>query len=270
MWMTSEVAKNFQNQYAITNKFADYKGTQIDIELFNSDAFGQIALVNYKDNGGQAKRQAILTQRYGFIESEMLAHIPYCTAVNATRALVCGTLDAMIAYNLAQQGIQVDMVVGDMEAFHTLSGFFPNFREIKEHQNIAIYEHFMELKQCQYDIIIHAGSPKAHEFEALKKMANAKFICIFGLANCYLEPSSMLDTLAIAMNFGHVLMPFILPTLTPSSYAFLSNYAHPLADLQLQKSDMLDNMQCYNANLHASVFRLPTFLQKMIAPYVKN
>ncbi len=270
MWMTNEVTKSFQNQYAITNKFADYKGANIDIELFNSDVFQQIALVNTKDNARNSVKQAIMTQRYGFIESEMLAYIPYCVALQPKRALVCGTLNATIAYQLAQHDIKVDMVVGDIEALLTLSGFIPNFKEIQENPNIAIYEHFMEIKQCGYDIIIHGASPKLHEFEALKKMANAKFICIFGLANCYLEPSVALDTLALAMNFGHVLMPFMLPTLIPSFYAFLSNYAHPLADLQLQKSDMLDNMQCYNANLHTSVFRLPTFLHHISAPYVKN
>lgn len=270
MWMTNEMTKSFQNQYAITNKFADYKGENIHIELFNSDALQQIALINFRDNAKNYNRQIVMIQRYNFIESEMLAHIPYCTASQPKHALICGTLNATIAYWLAKYGIKVDMVVGDMEALHTLSGFIPNFKEIKEHANIEFYERFMDIKQSGYDIIIHASSPKLHEFEALKKMANKKFICIFGLANLYLEPSLALDTLALAMNFGHIMMPFTLPTLTPSFYTFLSNYSHPLADLQLQKSDMLEDMQCYNSNLHINVFRLPTFLHNMTAPYVKN
>lgn len=267
--MTNEVTRNFQNQYAITNKFADYKGEKIHIELFSSEAFQQIALINFKDSPN-SHRQIVMTKRYDFIESEMLALIPYCTALQPKRVLVCGTLNAMIAYFLAKHEIEVDMVVGDMEALHTLSGFIQNFKEIKEHSNIKFYERFMDIKHGGYDIIIHASSPKPHEFEALKKMTSKKFICIFGLANCYLEPSLALNTLAFAMNFGNIIMPFTLPTVTPSFYAFLSNYAHPLADLQLQKSDMIDNLECYNSNLHLSVFRLPTFLQKMIAPYVKN
>ncbi len=270
MWMTSEVTRSFQNQYAITNKFADYKGKTIDIELFNTEALQQIALINFKNDEKEAVRQVVMTQRYNFIESEMLAYIPYCVATNPKRVLICGTLNAAIASRFAQHDMSVDMVVGDKEALYTLSGFIPKFKEIQENANIAFYERFMDIKQVGYDIIIHASSPKLHEFEALKKMANEKFICVFGLANCYLEPSLALDTLAFGMNFGHVMMPFMLPTLTPSFYAFLSNYAHPLADLQLQKSDMLDNLQCYNANLHTSVFRLPTFLQHIIAPYAKN
>lgn len=270
MWMTNEITRSFKNQYAITNKFADYKGENINIELFNSETFKQIALINFKDNVKNDNRQIVMTQRYDFIESEMLAHIPYCTASQPESVLICGTLNAVIAYWLAKYDIKVDMVVGDMEAMHTLSGFIPNFKEIKENKNITFYERFIDIKHSGYDIVIHCSSPKLYEFEAIKKMVNKKFICIFGLANCYLEPSVALDTLAFAMNFGNIMMPFILPTLTPNFYTFLSNYAHPLADLQLQKSDMLDNMQCYNSNIHASVFRLPTFLQNMIAPYVKN
>lgn len=268
--MTNEMTKSFQNQYAIINKFADYKGENISIEMFNSDALRQIALINFKDNAKNDIRQVVMTQRYNFIESEMLSYIPYCTANQPKRALICGTLNAEIAHKLAQLNIQVDMVVGDIEALHTLSGFISDFKAIKEHSNITFYERFIDLKQGGYDIIIHYASPKLHEFEAMKKLANKKFIFIFGIANCYLEPSVALDTLAVAINFGNIMMPFIIPTITPSFYTFLSNYAHPLADLQLQKSDMLDNTQCYNANLHTSVFRLPTFLQNIIAPYVKN
>lgn len=270
MWMTNEVTKSFQNQYSITNKFADYKGKTIDIELFSSEVLQQIALISFKGDGKEQIRKVVMTQRYNFIESEMLAYIPYCVTTNPKKALICGTLNVAIANHLAQHNISVDMVVGDMEALYTLSGFILGFKEIKENPNITFYERFMDIKQSGYDIIIYVSSPKPHEFEALRKMANEKFVCIFGLANCYLEPSIALDTLACGMKFGHVMMPFMLPMLTPSFYAFLSNYAHPLADLQLQKSDMLDNLQCYNANLHTSVFRLPVFLQHIFAPYVKN
>lgn len=270
MWIINEISKSFHNQYAITNKFAHYSGDVVDIELFNSEALQQIALINFKDTARNHVRQVIMTQRYSFIESEMLSYIPYCVATRPKKALVYGTLNAMIAHNLASYDIEVDMVVGDMEALYTLSGFIPNFKEINDNPNITFYENFIDIKHCGYDIVIHDHSPNFNGFCALKKMVNEKFICIFGIKNLYLEPSSALDTLATGMNFGHIMMPFIVPSLEQKFYVFLSNHAHPLADLQLQKSDMMDRTEYYNANLHESVFRLPTFLQRIILPYVKN
>lgn len=270
MWIKNEISKSFHNQYAITNKFAHYSGSVVDVELFNSEALKQIALVNFKDKTRNHVRQIVMTEKYNFIESEMLSYIPYCVAINPKRALICGTLNATIAQNLANYDIEVDMVVGDIEALYTLSGFIPNFKEIKENNNITFYENFIDIKYCNYDIIIHDYSPNFSGFCALQKMVNEKFICIFGLSNLYLEPSLALDTLANGMSFGHIMMPFIIPSLEQKFYAFLSNHVHPLADLQLQKSDMIDNTECYNSNFHNSVFRLPTFLQKIVSPYIKN
>lgn len=269
MWMTNIVTGNFQNQYRITNKFADYKGN-IDIELFTSELFQQLALVTYKDNAQNIIYQEVMTQRFHYIESEVIAHIPYCVINECKRALICGTLNAEIAHFLSFYNIAVDMVVSDKEALHTLSGFLPNFKSITQNPLITLVDNFMSLSHRDYDIIIHLGNPKQHEFEALTKLANKSFIMIFRLHNLYLEPSLALNTLYIAKDFGHILMPFMISALTSNFYAFLSNRYHPLADLQLQKSDMLENMQFYNSHIHTSVFRLPSILTHITSSYVKN
>ncbi len=270
MWLTNDVAMGFKNQYEITNKFANYKGEDIEIELFSSNLFEQIALINYKDKVKKQIKQEVMAKRFCFIESEMITQIPYCVIKDSKKALVCGTLNAEIAYYLSLNNIHVDMVVSDKEALNTLSGFLPNFKYVYKEQSINICENFMSLRDFNYDIIINLGNPSQNEFEALKKMANKNFIMIFALPNIYLEPSVALDLLSTANKFGNILMPFMIPAITPKFYTFLSDSYHPLADLQLQKSDMLENMQFYNSNLHTSVFRLPTIINKLIAPYVKN
>ncbi len=270
MWMTNDIATSFKTQYAINNKFADYKSNNIEIELFSSNLFDQIALINYKDNTRNRIKQEVITKRFCFIESEMLAYIPYCVSNITQKALICGTLNAEIAYYLSLNNIEVDMVVNDMEALNTLSGFLPNFKKIYKNSKINLYENFISLKNRDYDIIIHLGNSTTKEFEALQKIANKNFIIIFALSNLYLEPNIALDSLSSASKFGNILMPFIITSLTPNFYAFLSNCYHPLADLQLQKSDMLENIQFYNSNIHTSVFRLPTIHNRLISSYVKN
>ncbi|RDU67143.1 spermidine synthase spee [Helicobacter didelphidarum] len=270
MWMTNNITANFQNHYRITNKFANYKG-KINVELFNSELFEQIALITYNDNVVQGNtQQEVITQRFHYIEGEVISQVPYCVVKEAKRVLICGTLNIQIAYFFALNNIEVDMVVGDNEALYTLSGFFPHFKEVIENPKIHIYDNFLSLENPKYDIIIHLGHIKTHEFNALSKMVNKDFAIIMRLSNLYLEPSIALNALSIAKDFGNILMPFIIPSFMCGFYAFLSKTLHPLADLQLQKSDMLENMQFYNSNLHTSMFRLPSVINRMISPYVKN
>lgn len=265
MWMTNHITSNFQNQYKITNKISDYKGN-IDVEIFNSELFDQIALISYKDNG----IQEVITQRFSYVQSEIVSMVPYCVATEAKRALICGSVNANIAYMLANVGVSVDMVLNDKEALFALSGFLPNFKETINHENINIYDNFLELDYPKYDIVIHLGAIKAHEFDALQRMTNKDSIIIFRLNNLYLEPSFGLNTLCVARDFGNVLMPFILPSFMCEFYGFLSKTLHPLADLKLQKSDMLENMQFYNSKLHESMFCLPNILKNLVSKYVKN
>lgn len=87
MWMTNYITSNFQNQYKITNKISDYKGN-IDVELFNSELFDQIALLYYKE--GTSGIQEVITQRFSYIQSEVVSMIPYCVIAECKRALICG------------------------------------------------------------------------------------------------------------------------------------------------------------------------------------
>lgn len=268
MWMLHNITDEFQNQYHITNKFADYRGG-IDIELFKSDYFDQIAMISHKDSTQNVIRNEVLTQKYNF-DSEVLAYIPYCISNHCKKVLLCGTLNVEIAYLFALHGVAVDMVVNDREALNALSGFFSHFKDIQNNDLINIQENFLKLNNTDYDVLIHLGDIKLHELQALKKLTNKQFILIFRLHNLYLELNHAFTTLSFAKDFGHILMPFYTPTLTPNFYAFLSNRYHPLADLQLQKSDMLDNLEFYNSNLHVSMFRLPSFINIALQNCVKN
>lgn len=267
MWMTNHITSNFQNQYKITNKISDYKGS-IDVELFNSELFDQIALIYYKE--GTSGIQEVITQRFSYIQSEVVGMIPYCVIAECKRALICGSINTEIAYFLSAQNVSVDMVVSDKEALFALSGFLPHFKESVSSENVNIYDNFLDLEYPKYDIVIHLGAIKLHEFDALKRMTKKDSIIIFRLNNLYLEPSFALNTLCTARDFGNILMPFIVPSFIIDCYGYLSNTLHPLADLKLQKSDMLENLQFYNSNLHQSMFRLPNILQNMLAPYLKN
>ncbi|RDU70531.1 spermidine synthase spee [Helicobacter aurati] len=255
-------------QLVIHNKFADYKADSISVELFDSYAFGQIALVHYKDR--VQHNQEILVERFVNAQNEMLTYIPYCVHPWAKRVLLYGTLNCEIAYLFALQGLEVDIVLPNKEALYTLSGFLPHFKAIEQHKNIAFYANFSSLKKADYDIVLHLGEVKEHELDALGKLSSKEGIVIYRLVNLYLEPSLALQFLDKAKAFSHILMPFVISCLENSFFVFASKRFHPLADLLLQRVDMLENLTFYNAHLHNSAFRLPTLIQKLTAPYVKN
>lgn len=268
MWLNTSSSQNIQMQLVIHNKFADYKEDSICVELFDSYAFGQIARIDYKDRS--IHNEEVLLERFLHAQSEMLAYIPYCTRIDTRRALLCGTLNCQIAHLLANLGVEVDVVLPYIEAFHTLSGFLPNFKEIQNSNKISFYSNFSSIKQASYDIILHLGELKAHEAQALHKLSSDDGIVIYKLENLYIEPNLALQSLGMTKHLFNILMPFVVSCLDNSFYAFASKRFHPLADLLLQKADMLDNTLFYNANLHTSAFRMPTMIHNIILTCTKH
>ena len=267
MWLNNPLSSTLQLQFAIQHKFATYRADSLDLELFSSQAFGQLALVHYKDRPRHARE--LLIERFASANSEMLAYIPYCVHTAPKRALLCGTLNGEIAYLLSSQGLAVDLVLPHREAFETLSGFLPHYRELTSSPTIGLHDKFLGL-EAGYDLMINLACLGQVEFQALAKLASKESILIFRLSNPYLEPSLAIEELALAREFFNVLMPFVVSSLQTEFYVFASKRFHPLADLILQRSEMLEELEFYNANLHTSVFRFPRLIQNLLAPLVKN
>ncbi|STQ87138.1 spermidine synthase spee [Helicobacter muridarum] len=268
MWLNTSSSQNLQMQLTIHSKFADYKEDSVCVELFDSHVFGQIARIVYKDRSKH--NEEVLIERFLHAQSEMLTYIPYCTRINIKRVLLFGTLNCQIAHLFANLGVEVDVVLPHIEAFHTLSGFLPNFKEIQANNKISFYPNFSSIKQSGYDIVLHLGELKAHEVQALHKLSSDDGIVIYRLENLYIEPNLALYSLDMVKPLFNILMPFVISCLDNSFYAFASKRFHPLADLLLQKSDMLDNVLFYNSNLHTSAFRMPTMIHNLILPCIKN
>ena len=49
-----------------------------------------------------------------------------------------------------------------------------------------------------------------------------------------------------------------------------SNIYHPTADLILQRSDLIEDLEYYNTELHSASFALPTYIKKNLKGYIKN
>ncbi|MDE5603878.1 MAG: spermidine synthase, partial [Helicobacter sp.] len=73
-------------------------------------------------------------------------------------------------------------------------------------------------------------------------------------------------------NTFKIKMPFYTPLFFDMNdcYIFASKKYHPIADIILQRADMLEDLQYYHANLHLSAFTLPKALKKAFLGIAKN
>lgn len=69
-------------------------------------------------------------------------------------------------------------------------------------------------------------------------------------------------------NYFKIIMPYNLGDGTTALLA--SKEYHPTADLILQRSDMLDNLNVYNCDLHIGAFAMPNYIRKAYLGVIKN
>lgn len=137
--------------------------------------------------------------------------------------------------------------------------------EFSTNQNVAFYDLAINLKTNKFDAIIDLQNKGVEHYG---KMLKNNGILIVDLE--HLESSAIASKNA---NFN-VLMPFRLPKSFGDShekyYLFASNKFHPIADLSLQKLDLLENLQYCNAKIYESAFAMPNFVKNKLKDAVRN
>jgi spermidine synthase len=163
---------------------------------------------------------------------EMLVHTSLCTHKNPKKVL-CVNSDNKIKDNFN--------------------------KEFKKHNIVVTYSDSLDAVGV-FDVIIFATKiDNSFDTEQLNKKLGIDGVFV-GLSDNYSQSKDNLkDNLkTIGDNFW-ISMPFFF-----SSFCAIltSKVYHPQADLILQRSDMLDNLEYYNSEIHNSSFILPTFIKK--------
>lgn len=128
--------------------------------------------------------------------------------------------------------------------------------------NVSVYSKAIELKSDDFDLIIDLDNKTTDFFEKLLKPNG---VLIINLPNLQDDLESAKKCINNA-NFK-IKMPFNVEN---KYYLFLSNKIHPLADICLQKIDMLENLKYYNAKMHEAAFALPNYLKNELKGIIKN
>ncbi|WP_307983834.1 spermidine synthase [uncultured Helicobacter sp.] len=265
MWLNRQVGQNFRQEYIIEEKLLDVRSEHI-LEIFKSQNFGQIAMIDERH---------ILIEKFLYVESELLAHIPSCCIkedYGYKKALLTGGFCLEIAYELLKHNIDVDFLQSDEKVLHSFISFFPHFTQTTQNPKFHPYAKTIELPLEKYDVIIHQGTPNAHEIDGLQRMLTPQGIFIHRLAHPYIQEDKCIALLQNLDGFFEIVMPFFAPfsLFDDRVYVFASKQTHPLADMWLQKVDMLSDLRYYNADIHQAAFSMPTHIAKSLQGIIKN
>lgn len=266
MWVTKSYDDKFQQEYKIERKLLEVKGTNHVLELFNSEAFGEIALIDQK---------TLLLKNLLCVQSELLAHLSACSHKNPKRVLIVGSFNLELAFEfLCHDTIQVDFLQFDLKILESLISFLPHYKEVMESERFQIIpqlgEEFLaqntQESSVRYDIIILLGA----SINSYAKLLSDDGILIMQTTQILLDVQKVKMQLESLGDFA-VKMPFYAPlSVLQDCYIFASKLYHPTADIQLQRADMLEGLKYYHANLHLSAFVLPKAVRSALLGVAKN
>lgn len=132
-------------------------------------------------------------------------------------------------------------------------------------ENVAFYDLAINLTIHKFDVIIDLKNKDTAHYQKLLKNNGILIVDL----EC-LESNAIANKNA---NFN-ILMPFRLPKKFGEAYEkyylFASNKFHPIADLSLQKLDLLDGLQYCNAKIYDSAFAMPNFVKNKLKAVVRN
>ncbi|TLD81424.1 spermidine synthase [Helicobacter sp. MIT 11-5569] len=267
MWVTKSYNDKFQQEYKIERKLLEIKGSKHTLELFNSQAFGEIALLD----------EGLLLQNMLFVQSELLAHLSVCSHKNPKRVLIAGSFNLELAFEfLRHDEVQVDFLQFDLKVLESLISFLPHYKEVMEAERFQLIpqlsEEFLEQnaqeERAKYDIIVLCNSNS--NANSYAKLLNDDGILVLKSPHILLETNEVKALLESLEDFS-VKMPFFAPlSVLQDCYIFASKLYHPMADIQLQRADMLDDLRYYHANLHLSAFVLPKAVKSALFGVAKN
>ncbi|MBX7490720.1 spermidine synthase [Helicobacter turcicus] len=267
MWVTKSYDDKFQQEYKIERKLLEIKGAKHTLELFNSQAFDEIALLD----GG------LLLKNLLCVQSEFLAHLSACSHKNPKRVLIAGGFNLELAFEfLRHSALQVDFLQFDLKVLESLISFLPHYKEVMDTERFQLIPQLSEEFLAQnaqeyrvkYDIILLLESNV--NANSYAKLLNDDGILIVRTPQILLDVQKVRMQLESLEDFA-IKMPFFAPlSVLQDCYIFASKLYHPTADIQLQRADMLEGLEYYHANLHLSAFVLPKAVKSALFGAAKN
>jgi spermidine synthase len=143
--------------------------------------------------------------------------------------------------------------------------------EVNRHKNLTItksttLDSIRDAQDAIFDVVIidndTLNSADKVTFAHLKRATSKLAVVVCTATNYYSDNATHKTLLSAIGNEFRFSMPFNAESQT---FIFGSKKFHPTADLLVQKADMIDDLNYYNADIHRASFILPTGVFKNLA-----
>lgn len=166
--------------------------------------------------------------------------------------LLCGVENVHLAFMLSKFEANI----------HAVNCAFKNTDFAKNARSMTFYEHAINLKINQFDVIIDLKSENVSHY---KKMLKTN-----GILLCNLDALTADKITKKGADFL-ILMPLkIAESGIQKYYIFASNKFHPIADFSIQKLDLMEDLHYCNERVYNAVYAMPNYIKKAISGVVRN
>ena len=147
--------------------------------------------------------------------------------------------------------------------------------EIQKHMGIEVISKKVtlnEVRECKDDtfdvVIFDAITSDAALIAHINRILKDDGLVVMKHPSLNDEVKENKKLIQVLGNYFKIIMPYNLGT--GSTALLASKEYHPTADLILQRSDMLDNLNVYNCDLHIGSFAMPNYIRKEYLGVIKN
>jgi spermidine synthase len=178
-----------------------------------------------------------------FIYPEMMIHTPLCTNKDPKNILIL-TQDGKKFENEVKKHIDISSKVIEptLNAIGKIADKSVDVVVVDAQSDNALLAHINRVLKDDGQVVLNHPS-----------LDNTK------------ENKDLMKTLA---NYFKIIMPYNVDY--SKTALFCSKEYHPTADIILQRSDMLDNLNYYNCDIHIAAFAMPNYIRKEYLGIIKN
>ena len=178
-----------------------------------------------------------------FIYSEMMVHIPLCTNKNPQNVLIVSdNADAMAKEIEKHDAINHKVIACNLDALR-------------------------DERDNSYDVVISEMDADSVAFAHINRVLNDDGLLVTNHPSLD-EVDANKSMMQILGNYFKIIMPYNLGN--GSTALLASKKYHPTADVILQRSDMLDNLNYYNCDIHVASFAMGNYVRKEYLGITKN
>jgi spermidine synthase len=178
-----------------------------------------------------------------FIYAEMMVHIPVCTSKEAKNILIISDKPEKLALESSRHSDSEVTIISC------------NLNEVSS------------LPDVTYDVVISEMASDRVFFAQINRILknDGQFVTTHPVLDD-IEANKIL--MMMLASYFKIIMPYNIGDGTTA--LFCSKEYHPTADINLQRSDMIDGLSYYNCDIHPAAFAMGNYIRKAYLGIIKN